>query len=44
MANSLTRRIDALEDRAVKAETEIKKLKGTVVAHSVALKDKGKDK
>jgi uncharacterized coiled-coil protein SlyX len=44
MANTLTRRLDELEDRAAKAELEIKKLKGTVVAHTVALKDKDKDK
>jgi uncharacterized coiled-coil protein SlyX len=42
VASSLTRRLAELEARAVKAETELKKLKGTVVAHSVALKDKDK--
>jgi uncharacterized coiled-coil protein SlyX len=42
MASSLTQRLDALEERADKAETELKKLKGTVTAHGVALKDKDK--
>ena len=42
MASSLTQRLDALEARAAKAETELKKLKGTVTAHGVALKDKDK--
>jgi len=42
MASSLTQRLDALEERATKAETELKKLKGTVTAHGVALKDKDK--
>lgn len=42
MANSIDTRLTALEERAAKAETELKKLKGTVVAHGVALKDKDK--
>jgi len=42
MASSLTARLDALEARAEKAETELKKLKGITTAHAVALKDKDK--
>jgi uncharacterized coiled-coil protein SlyX len=44
MANSMTRRLDELEDRAAKAELAIKKLNGTIVAHGVALKAKDKDR
>jgi hypothetical protein len=40
MASSLTQRLDALEERADKAETELKKLKGITTAHAVALKPK----
>lgn len=42
MASSITQRLDALEARAEKAETELKKLKGITTAHAVALKDKDK--
>lgn len=42
MANSIDTRLTELEARAAKAELELKKLKGTVTAHGVALKDKGK--
>jgi hypothetical protein len=42
VASSLTRRLAELEERAVKAETELKKLKGITTAHTVALKDKDK--
>jgi len=42
MASSISQRLDALEARAEKAGTELRKLKGTVTAHGVALKDKDK--
>ena len=42
MASSISQRLDELEKRAEKAETELKKLRGTVTAHGVALKDKDK--
>jgi hypothetical protein len=42
MANSIDTRLTELAERLEKAETELRKLKGTVTAHGVALKDKGK--
>ena len=42
MANSIDARLTQLEERASKAETELRKLKGTVTAHAVALKPKDK--
>jgi hypothetical protein len=42
MPSSITRRLAEAEARADKAELELKKLKGTVTAHTVALKDKDK--
>ena len=42
MASSISQRLADLEERATKAETELKKLKGITTAHAVALKDKDK--
>jgi len=40
MASSITARLAELDERLEKAEKDLRKLKGTVTAHGVALKPK----